>query len=176
MTESLSGNEVLRARAALLARPPAESVTGDASLQLLEFRVAQERYAIETRFVREVQPLRNLTPLPSAPPFVLGIANVRGRIVPLFDLKKFFALPEAGLTDLHRIILLSGRDLELGVLADVSVGVTTLLLDRLHPPMSTLTGIGADYLKGVTVERLIVLDMDRILADPRILVNEEAGS
>jgi len=175
MTDSLR-NEVLRARAALLARPPKESATGDGSLELLEFQLTQERYAIETRFVREVQPLRNLTPLPSTPPFVLGIANVRGRIVPVFDLKKFFALPEAGLTDLHRIILVSGRDLELGVLADVSVGVTTLPLNRLHLPMPTLTGIGADYLKGVTAERLIVLDMDRILADPRILVNEEVSS
>jgi purine-binding chemotaxis protein CheW len=176
MTEPLSRNEVLRARAALLARPPKDTDTSEASLELLEFRLAHERYAIETRFVVEVHPLRNLTPLPSTPPFVLGIANVRGRIVPVFDVKKFFALPEMGLTDLHRIILVRGRDLELGILADLSVGVTTLPLHRLHPPMPTLTGIGAEYLKGVTAERLIVLDMDRILADPRILVNEEVGS
>lgn len=173
MTGSLFPNEVLRARAARLALAPKGSTADDASLEVLEFRLAQERYAIETRFVREVQPLRNLTPLPSTPRFVLGIANVRGRIIPVFDLKMFLSLPESGLTDLHRIILVRGRDLELGVLADLSVGVTTISSDSIHPSAPMRTGAGADYVKGVTAERLIVLDMDRILADPRILVNEE---
>jgi purine-binding chemotaxis protein CheW len=171
-----SPDEVLRARAARLALAPKDSTMDEASLEVLEFRLAQERYAIETRFVHEVQPLRNLTPLPSTPRFVLGIVNMRGRIVPVFDLKTFLSLPESGLTDLHRIILVRDRDLELGVLADLSVGVTTISLNRLHPPAPMLSGAGADYVKGVTAERLIVLDMDRILADPRILVNEEAGS
>ena len=82
-------------------------------LELLEFRLASERYAVESRLVQEVHPLRDLTPLPCTPPFVLGIVNVRGRILPVLDLKKFFDLPERGLTDLHRIILVRGNDLEL---------------------------------------------------------------
>jgi len=164
---------ILRARAKALARAPEQSSIGEATLELLEFRLAQERYALETRYVREVYPLKNLTPLPSTPPFVVGIVNVRGRILPVLDLKKFFGLPENGLTDLHRIIIVFGHELEFGLLADVSVGVQTIPLSSLQPPLPTLTGIGADYLKGVTAERLIVLDMDRILTDPRIIVNEE---
>ena len=145
-------------------------------LEVLEFRLAQERYAIETRYVREVYPLKDLTPLPSTPPFVLGIVNVRGRILPVLDLKKFFDLPEQGLTDLHRIILVRGNDLELGLLADVIVGVRSIPVDSLQPSLPTLTGIRADYLKGVTAERLVVLDLDRILTDPKIIVHEEVES
>jgi len=140
---------------------------------LLEFRLARERYALENRWVQEVCPLKELTPLPCTPPFVLGIVNVRGRILPVFDLKKFFDLPEQGLTDLHRLIRVRGDDLELGLLADVIVGVRSLPVDSLQVSLPTLTGIRSDYLKGVTAERLVVLDLARILADPKIIVHDE---
>ena len=77
------------------------------------------------------------------------------------------------MTDLHRIILVRGNDLELGLLADVIVGVRTIPVDSLQPSLPTLTGIRAEYLKGVTAERLVVLDLDRILTDPRIMVQED---
>jgi purine-binding chemotaxis protein CheW len=168
--------EILRARARALARPPESPPAADASLELLEFRLARECYGLETRHVHEVYPLKDLTPLPCVPPFVLGIVNVRGRVTPVIDIKKFFDLPDKGLTDLHRIILVRGNDLEFGLLADVIVGVRTIPVGSLQPSLPTLTGIRADYLKGVTAERLVVLDLDRILADPKIIVHEEVES
>jgi len=173
MPAAPDARQILRARAQALARPPERAAVAAASLELLEFRLANECYALETRYVREVYPLKNLTPLPCTPPFVLGIVNVRGRILPVLDLKKFFELPEEGLTDLHRIILVQGHDLELGLLADVIAGVRTIPVDSLQPSLPTLTGIRAEYLKGVTAARLVVLDLDRILADPKIIVQEE---
>ena len=98
---------------------------------------------------------------------------MRGRILPVLDLKRFFDLPEKGLTDLHRIILIRGHDLELGLLADVIVGVRSVSLDSLQPSLPTLTGIRAEYLRGVTPDRLVVLDVAHILADPKIIVDEE---
>lgn len=165
--------DILRARAQALARPPQHGDADGTSLELLEFRLAREHYALEARHVREVCPLRSLTPLPCTPPFLLGIVNVRGRIVPVIDIKKFFDLPDQGLTDLHHIILVRGGDLELGLLADAIGGVRRISADSLQASLPTLTGIRADYLKGVTVERLVVLDLDRILADPKIVVDED---
>jgi purine-binding chemotaxis protein CheW len=92
---------------------------------------------------------------------------VRGRIVPVIDLKKFFGLPDHGITDLHRIILVEGHGLELGLLADAAVGVRSIPADSLQSSLPTLTGIRRQYLKGVTAERLVVLDVARILADPK---------
>jgi purine-binding chemotaxis protein CheW len=165
--------QILRTRAQALARKRQVPPSAGTLLELLEFRLASEHYAVESRHVQEVHPLRDLTPLPGTPPFVLGIVNLRGRIVPVFDLKKFFDLPEQGLTDLHRIILVRGNDLELGLLADVIVGVRSIVADSLQPSLPTLTGIRADYLKGVSDERLVVLDLERILSDPKIVVHEE---
>jgi purine-binding chemotaxis protein CheW len=164
---------ILHARAQALAQPPSSTDARGTMLELLEFRLASERYALETRYVQDVHPLRELTPLPCTPPFVLGIVNVRGRILPVLDLRKFFELPEQGLTDLHRIIFVRGHDLELGFLADVIVGVRSVTADSLQPALPTLTGIRADYLKGIGEERVVVLDLDRILSDPKIVVHEE---
>ena len=172
MTNADEVERILRARARALARTTPRAAAG-ALLEVLEFRLASERYAVESRLVQEVHPLRDLTPLPCTPPFVLGIVNVRGRILPVLDLKKFFDLPERGLTDLHRIILVRGNDLELGLLADVIVGVRSVATDSLQASLPTLTGIRADFLKGVSAERLVVLDLDRILLDPKIIVHEE---
>lgn len=165
--------DLLRDRARALARPPAEAPAAHTMIEVLEFSLAQERYALETRFVREVTPLKDLTPLPGTPPFVRGIVNVRGQILPVFDLKRFFNLPDEGLTDLHRIIFVEGNAMELGLLADATAGVRSIPTDRLQPALPTLTGIRRDFVKGVTAERLVVLDLARMLADPNIVVNQE---
>jgi purine-binding chemotaxis protein CheW len=171
--ENHRDRQILRARAQALARPPERLAAPGTVFELLEFGLAQERYALENKWVREVSTFKELTPLPCCPPFVLGIVNVRGRILPVLDIKKFFGLPEKGLTDLHRIILVGGNDLELGLLADTIVGVRSVAAADLQPALPTLTGVRSDYLKGVTAGRLVVLDLARILADPKIIVHEE---
>lgn len=165
--------QILRDRARALARPAQRAPTAAPGLEVLEFSVAGERYAIETRYVSEVRPLKELTPLPGTPRYVIGVVNVRGRILPVLDLKKFFDLPEHGLTDLNRVILVEGGGLELGLLADVVAGVRVIAEESLQPSLPTLTGIRGQYLRGVTAECLTVLDLAHILADPKITVHGE---
>lgn len=166
-----SSAQILRERAVALARPPAPVDTAG-RIEVLEFRLAHEHYAVETRWVREALPFENLTPLPGTPPFMRGIVNARGRILPVFDLKQFFDLPGHGLTDLHAIIRVEGRGVELGLLVDAVIGVGALPLGDLQPSLPTLAGIRADYLKGVTARHLVVLDLDRVLSDPRLVVDD----
>jgi purine-binding chemotaxis protein CheW len=166
-------DQILRARAQALARPHEDAAGAATLLEVLEFRLAGERYAVETRHVLEVYPLKELTPLPGTPAFILGVVNVRGRILPVVDLKRFFDLPAQGLTDLHRVILVEGNDLELGLLADAIVGVRSIPAETLQSSLPTLTGIRSEYLTGVTAEGLVVLDVAGILVDPKIIVNEE---
>ena len=172
MTRDAQTERLLRERAQALARVPQPPAT-DSRLELLEFGLASERYALESRYVQEVHPLRELTPLPCTPAFLVGIVNVRGRIVPVLNLKKFFDLPERGLTDLHRIIVVRGHELELGLLADVIIGIRSVAAESLQPSLPTLTGIRAEYLRGIGEGRLVVLAVERILRDPKIIVHEE---
>src|SRR5258707_14452178 len=141
MTNANDAEQILQARARALARRPRRASAEGTTLEVLEFRLASERYAVESRLVQEVHPLRDLTPLPCTPPFVLGIVNVRGRILPVLDLKKFFDLPESGITDIHVVVIVHAGDVELGILADAVAGVGTVALDSLEASLPTLTGI-----------------------------------
>lgn len=168
---------VLEARARLLAQP--QAVEGDETannlLEVLAVQLAYETYAIETAFVREVYPLRDLTPLPCTPAFVAGIVNVRGQVMSVVNLKRLFELPEQGLTDHNKVVILSDGDMEFGILADAILDVREIPLHGLQPTLPTLTGVREDYLKGVTAERLVVLDAQKLLHHDNIVVHEEVA-
>lgn len=172
-TMALNKRDVLRARARALAREPQTQGPALGRIEVVDFLLAEERYGIESTWVREVYPLRDLTPLPCTPSFVLGIINVRGQILAVIDVRRFFDLPLKGLTDLNKVIILRGEQMQVGILADRIFGVRSVPLDELQPPLPTHTGVRADYLKGVTSDRLAVLDAGRILDDERLVVHEE---
>jgi purine-binding chemotaxis protein CheW len=164
--------EILRARAKALAKEEKHEDAGGEYIEIVEFHLASETYGIESSYVREVCPLRELTPLPGTPPFVLGIINVRGRIVSILDIKKFFDLPDKGLTDLNKVLILHGRTMEFGLLADALVGVRKIPTSELQASLPTLKGIREEYLKGVTKERVVILDAEKLLADKKIIVHD----
>ena len=137
----------LKKRARKLAEEPPQETDGEEYLEALEFSLANERYAIETVFISEVYPLKELTSLPCVPAFFLGIINVRGRIVTVIDLKRFFELPEKGITELNKIVIVESDNMELGVLADEIKGIVSIPMSGLQPAIPTLTGIREDYLK-----------------------------
>jgi len=164
---------ILKSRARSLAQEPKQAHAAGDSLDVTKFRLASETYAIESAFVREVYPLKDFTPLPGAPPFVLGIVNVRGQILSVVDLKKFFNLPDKGIGELNKVIIIRDDRMEFGILADVVLGTVSIPLEAIQPPLATVTGIGAEFLKGVTGERVILLDAGKILGDESIIIHEE---
>lgn len=165
---------VLHARAIAMARREELPATAPA-IELLEFRLAHDRYAIETRHVSELQPLGDLTPVPCTPPFIAGVVNLRGRITAVIDIQRFFGLPTRGLVDLHHVIFFRSGELELGVLVDAIVGVRVDAREHLQPALATATGVPARFVLGLTADRLLVLDLARVLADPRMILNEEVN-
>jgi purine-binding chemotaxis protein CheW len=126
--------------------------------------------------VREICVLNDLTPVPCTPPFILGIINLRGEIHTVVDLKKFFDLPDHGITELSKVVMIEWEGIRLGIFADVIRDVRMISPDDLHPSLPTLTGIRAQYLKGVTSDRLIVLDPGKLLSDDAILVSDGVGT
>jgi purine-binding chemotaxis protein CheW len=178
MRENMSsGNDkqqqILKKRALALAVEPKEIAAKEEHIEIVEFLLSGERYAIESAFISEVYPLKNLTPLPCTPAFVLGVINMRGTILSVIDLRTFFELPNRGLSDLNKVIVLNDGTMEFGILADVIVGVRLISVNTLLPLLPTLTDIRADYLKGVSEDRLVVLDGGKILSDQRMVVHED---
>ncbi len=165
---------VLRERAVRLAVRPPEPESGE-TVDCLEFLLSGESYAIELCYITETLPLTDFTPLFCTPAFVLGIVNVRGRIVSILDLRRFFELASVGLSDLNRVIVVGNGSMEFGVLADSVAGMRSLKAQELLPPPDAFTGIREEFLAGVTADRLALLDMGKIMSDPRIVVHEEVS-
>jgi purine-binding chemotaxis protein CheW len=166
---------ILRERALALAAEPGRTQTLAQSIEVVEFLLAHERYAVESSYVREVYPLGNLTLLPCTPAFVLGIVNLRGEIVSVIDVRKFFDLPQTGLPDLNKVIVLESGNMVFGILADAILGVRRIPLAEIQPSLPTLTGIREKYLKGITPERTVVLDAGKLLADEAIVAEQQMG-
>ena len=166
-------HQILKARAQILAREVIPVEAAAETIEVIEFILAHECYAVESAYVREVYPLEAITPLPCTPTFVLGIINLRGEILSVIELKKFFDLPEKGLTDLNKVIVLEFNDMAFGVVADVISGVHRISRTDIQSSLLTLTGIREEYLLGVTVERVIILDAKKLLADEKLIVQEQ---
>jgi purine-binding chemotaxis protein CheW len=164
--------KILKARAKVLAREPETEALEQDYLEVVEFLLAYETYGIESAYVREIYALTEITPLPGTPPFVRGMVNVRGQIISVIDLKTFFELPEKGLTDLNKIIIVYNDEMEFGILADAVLGVRPIPLKEIQPSLPTLTGIRTDYLKGVTRERTVIIDAAKILSDENIIISK----
>lgn len=166
---------ILRARAKILAIKNMDETLQKEFIEVMEFGLASEHYCIETSFIREVYPLRDFTSLPGVPSFVLGIINVRGQIISVIDLKKFFNLPAKGIGELNKVIILSNEKMKFGILADIIYGTRSITLESIRKPTISVSGIGIDYLKSVTVEHNIILDAKKILEDKNIIVLQGEG-
>ncbi len=164
---------ILKNRAIALSKEPEQKKVASAVCETITFTLAAETYGIESSFVREVYPLKDFTPLPGVPPFIFGIINVRGQILPVIDLKKFFNLPEKGLGELNKVIILCNDQMEFGILADTVLGTQTIEVEDIQVVPFTVSGIGEEYLKGVTKEHIVVLEAENILNDENIIVNQE---
>src|SRR3546814_4484079 len=88
------------------------------------------RYAVETRYVREVTRFADFTTVPGAPNFVVGVTNLRGGVLVVFDLRKILGIPAPGLTDLSRVIVHGRERAEFGILADAVHEVRIISADR----------------------------------------------
>ncbi len=164
---------IFRERAELLAREPEQHGAEEELLDVVEFLLSGEQYAIESVYVTAVHSLKDLTQLPCTPPFVLGVMNMRGKILSVVDLRVFFELPRRALSDLNMLIVLQNDTMTFAIPADGIVGTRGIPRASLLATLPTLTGIRGEYLLGITPQRLVVLDGCKLLGDSRMVVHEE---
>jgi len=175
ISQNPNNDDILKARAVKLAKKADSEKERLKKLDFVEFKIAGELYGIELKFIRTIHPLKNLTYVPGAPDFIRGIINLRGEIISVVDLKKFFDLPDQELTNLSQVIILSSDTMEFGILADKILGVMQIPETKIQPSLPTLTGIRSAYLKGVTGDGVVILDGDKLLSDEKMLIYIETA-
>jgi purine-binding chemotaxis protein CheW len=166
---------ILRERAQRLARPLAETQTATDVLELAVFTLAGARYGIEAAHVLEVTPLRELTPVPCTPPCILGVMNHRGRLLPILDFRRLFALAAHEVAAESRVVAVEAGGMTFGILADAVLGTIRVGAHEILSPPVTLLHDHQAFLRGVTGEMVAMLDLEALARDPRILVNEEVN-
>jgi len=140
--------------------------------EILRFQLAYREYAIEMKYVREVILTGEITPVPGTPDFISGICAARGQIISLVDLRALLRIPEKGLTDLNRVIVMTNGEITFGILADTISGVGTVALDHIVPPPEDEFPGCRGYLKGILGGNTRLLDAAAILSDPGIIIDD----
>jgi purine-binding chemotaxis protein CheW len=146
-------------------------------VQLVTFRVGGEEFGLDVFTVHEILRHTGVTPVPKAPPFVEGVLDVRGTLVPVVDLRKRFEVPQAPVTDETRIVLVEFEGERLGLVVDSVTEVLRVPETSILPPPSYVRGLAAEFIRGIVrlENRLIVLvDMDRILSSQERIALLEA--
>ncbi|HAU1652450.1 chemotaxis protein CheW [Legionella pneumophila] len=168
--------QILKRRAQILAEEPQFLEEATETIPVMQFELGDEIYAIELSYIDEVCLIKEITPLPGTPAYVVGIMNVHGKIMSVLDIKTFFEIPKKELTNLSQVIILRSDLMEFGILADRLIGLRVIAVNSIQPAPPSFTGVRKEYLKGVTTEQMVILDANRILTDPTIIVNESFSS
>lgn len=140
--------------------------TQQQELQLVVFNLGQEEYGLPITKVQEINRLAPITKLPQAPSFMEGVINLRGRVIPVIDLRKRFQLTIGDYTDDTRVIIVEVSGQTVGIIVDAVTEVIRLSSSSIEPPPPAFI-LDAQYIHGVGKfddRLLILLDMDKILS------------
>ncbi len=135
--------------------------------QLVVFQVGAELYGVEIARVHEIIRLQTVTRVPRAPNFVEGVINLRGKVIPVVDLRRRFGLPTAAHTRATRIVVVEIGDQVVGIVVDSVSEVLRVNSSTVEPPSPVVAGVDSEYLHGIAKlpdSLVILLDLDRVLA------------
>ncbi|HEY3325189.1 MAG TPA: chemotaxis protein CheW [Planctomycetota bacterium] len=161
--------------------PPNASVSGATATvaaragKYLTFRLAAEEYGLEILKVQEIIGMMKVTRVPQMPPFIRGVINLRGKVIPVIDLRLKFGLQSQTDTERTCIIVVQiaqgDRRVVTGILVDEVSEVLNIAAEQIEPPPSFGAVIATDFILGmgkVAQKVVMLLDIDRVLSAKQI--------
>lgn len=145
----------------------AANVPGSRLRQIVTFLLAGQEFGVDIMRVQEIIRCQEVAHLPQLPAFIAGVIDLRGKVIPVIDLRQRFETVSTGHTGLTRIIVVNVDAETIGVIVDAVSAVIRLAAEQIEPPPPVVAGIGNQYLLGIgkVAGRLIVLlDLDRLLS------------
>src|SRR5690348_9924421 len=135
--------------------------------QLVVLQLGAELYGVEISRVHEIIRLQTITRVPRAPAFVEGVINLRGKVIPVVDLRRRFGLATADHTRASRIVVVDIAEQVIGMIVDAVSEVLRVSSATVEPPSPVVAGVDSEYIHGIAKlpdRLLILLDLDRVLA------------
>ncbi len=135
--------------------------------QLVVFSLAQESYGVDIGQVSGIERMQEITKVPRTDTAVKGVINLRGRVIPVVDLRIAFSLPETEETKETRIVVTDIGGQPIGCLVDSVTEVLRIPADSIEPPSSVITNNDSEYLMGIAKlegRMIILLDLEKALS------------
>ncbi|MHC1711969.1 MAG: chemotaxis protein CheW [Solidesulfovibrio sp.] len=146
-------------------------------LQLVTFTISSEEFGLDILKVQEIIRTMDITKVPRAPDFVEGVINLRGKVIPIIDLRKRFGMDSKPHDSQTRIIVVEINAMVVGFVVDSVSEVLRIKSNTVEPPPPIVSGIDSEYISGVgKLENrlLILIDLDRLLSTTELGALSEA--
>jgi purine-binding chemotaxis protein CheW len=146
--------------------------------QYVIFSLDEQIYGIEILKIREVVSYRKITPLPNMRGFIKGIINLRGVILPVFDLREKFRLAETTYTSFHSIVVMEILGRVMGVIVDEISDVVELFPEEVQATANLPPGVQTEYIEGIGKKEhalIILLDVDKLLSPDELEILDGAA-
>ncbi|UZP68370.1 chemotaxis protein CheW [Desulfovibrio mangrovi] len=140
----------------------------DELLQLVTFSIGDEEFGVDILKVQEIIRTMEITKVPRAPEFVEGVINLRGKVIPIIDLRRRFGLTSKAHDKHTRIIVIEINNMIVGFVVDSVSEVLRIPASTVEPPPPVVAGMESEYISGVGKLQdrlLILLDLDRLLSN-----------
>jgi purine-binding chemotaxis protein CheW len=135
-------------------------------LQLVTFTLGSEEYAVDILKVQEINRMKEITRVPNSPIYVEGVINLRGKVIPVVNLRKKFGLVDKDNDEQSRIMIMDIQGITMGLVVDAVSEVLRVPDNIVEPTPPMASNISTEFIKGIAKleDRLIILlDMDRLL-------------
>ncbi|MFV9509837.1 chemotaxis protein CheW [Tepidibacillus sp. LV47] len=135
-------------------------------VKVIVFRLDSEEYGVEVQQVKSIERMEYITRVPNTPPFVKGVINLRGVIIPIIDLRSRLGIAEKEYNDSTRIIIVNVEGVEVGLIVDAANDVIDVPVHAIEPPPKVVGGVEAVYLRGIAKLQnrlLILLNLNKVL-------------
>ncbi len=140
--------------------------------QLVVFRLAEGLYGINIAKVSGIERVQDITKVPKTAEYVEGIINLRGKVIPIVDLRKLFCLPPKEKTKDTRIVVVHVGGMPIGCLVDAVTEVLRISTDSVEPPSPMIASVsGEDYLRGVAKlpnRMILLIDLEKVVSIERL--------
>ena len=140
------------------------------------FQIGEGHYAIPLTEVSQIIRHENVTDVPTAPPFVEGVINIGGEVIPVINLRSRFSLSAAEITRKNRAIIVQRQDSRYGVLVDSVREILDLDENSIAPEAASVFGMKAEFVRGIAKIRdnvLVLLDIFKVLSTaPEVSIKE----
>src|SRR5512147_1018792 len=142
------------------------AASGSEELQLVSFNIGSEEFGVDILKVQEINRMVEITRVPQAPHYVEGVINLRGKVIPIVDLRKRFNLQMKEYDKNTRIVVVDIGGTIMGMIVDAVSEVLRLPASTIEAPPEIVTGVNSEYIKGVAKlsDRLLIfLDLSKVI-------------